>query len=383
MLDSLPRLLKLASTNKQTSRICNSAIYKHVFMLDLFLCFLTAFVLCYLTIPSIIQLARSKELFDIPDERSSHVEYTPSMGGIAIFASIIFAAFFWSTPDSMGQLQYFICALIILFLVGSKDDISPVSPKKKLIAQVMAAAILVLKADVRLSGLYGILGVHTEFPEGLTIFISILTILVITNSINLIDGINGLAGSIVALITSTFGAWFFVTGNITLALIAFSTTGAVLAFLRYNFTPAQLFMGDSGSLILGLITAILAVKFIDINYHLPIDNIYRMQGGPAVAIGIMIIPLYDTLRVFTTRIIRGKSPFQADHRHIHHLIIDGNKTHMEATAILAGLNMFYITLVFFCHSRINMDMLIIIELLVISIFTFYYHRKMMRTKHPN
>ncbi|MEL7220340.1 MAG: MraY family glycosyltransferase, partial [Bacteroidota bacterium] len=249
-------------------------------MLDLFLCFLTAFVVCYLTIPSMVQLAHAKQLFDIPDERSSHVNHTPSMGGVAIFASIIFSAFFWAPPNSMGKLQYFMCSLVILFLVGSKDDIIPVSPKKKLIAQIMAAAILVLKADVRLGGLYGILGVHTAFPEALTVFISILTILVITNSINLIDGINGLAGSVVALIVSTFGAWFFVTGNMTLAIIAFATVGAVLAFLRYNFTPAQLFMGDSGSLILGLITAVLAIEFIDINYHLPIDNIYRMQGGP-------------------------------------------------------------------------------------------------------
>jgi UDP-N-acetylmuramyl pentapeptide phosphotransferase/UDP-N-acetylglucosamine-1-phosphate transferase len=350
-------------------------------MLDLFLCFLTSFTLCYLAIPSIIHVARSRQLFDVPDERSSHVEHTPSMGGIAIFASIIFAVIFWTPPNSMGKLQYLLCALIILFLIGTKDDVSPVSPKKKLIGQIMAAAILVLKSDIRLGGLYGILGIHTAFPEVLTFFISILTILVITNAINLIDGINGLAGSVVTLVTATFGAWFFVTGNMTLAIIAFATAGAVLAFLKYNFTPAQIFMGDSGSLILGLITAVLAIAFIDANYHLPVDNIYRIQGGPAVAIGIMIIPLYDTLRVFITRIIRGKSPFQADHRHIHHLIIDSGKTHLEATAMLAGLNMFYIALVFLCHNRLNMDMLIIVELVIISVFTYYHYKKMLKVKH--
>ena len=344
------------------------------------LSFLTAFTLTYFAIPSIIQIARAKHLYDEPVERSSHEVRTPSLGGIGIFSGAIFSIVLWTPFEIFGNLQYILCAMLILFLIGAKDDISPVSPTKKLVGQFMAASILVFKSDIQLESLYGLLNFTGQLPSLLAISLSILTILVITNAFNLIDGINGLAGSIGALIAGTLGCWFFTTGNIEYATVAFATVGATLAFLKYNFTPAQLFMGDTGSLILGLVTAILVIKFIDLNDALELSNPYRFESAPAVAIGIMIIPLFDIVRVFVTRAMRGQSPFQADRRHIHHLLIDYGCSHMRATAILVGTNLTFICLVLALHDKINLHYLLLLELVLASTLTYYLHFQVNRIR---
>lgn len=343
-------------------------------MLVLFFSFLSAFTLTYFAIPSIIEIARNKHLYDEPGERSSHIVGTPSLGGIAIFAGAIFSIVFWTSFDQFGSLQYILCALLLLFLIGAKDDISPVSPTKKLIGQIMAASILVLKSDIRLESMYGLLGFHSTLPEIAIFFITVLTILVIINAINFIDGLDGLAGSLFTLIAVSFGSWFFVTDHIEFAIIAFATAASVLAFLKYNFSPAQIFMGDTGSLVLGLISATLAIKFIDINHNLLDGTPFKLQAGPAVAIGVLIIPLFDTIRVFTTRILRGQSPFQADRRHIHHLLIDYGYSHIKATTILVLVNMFFVTAVFSLHDKMNMHLLIALEVIIITAFSYFFHK---------
>jgi len=371
-----------------TLRVCvkfvsDLSAKKYSTMYILILSFLTAFALTYLAIPSIIKIARSKHLFDEPSERSSHTENTPSLGGIGIFAGAIFSIVLWTPFGDFSELQYILCAFIIIFLIGAKDDIDPMSPYKKLAAQLLAAFILVFKAEIAFSSLYGLAGFHEELPIWLSATFSSLTILLITNAFNLVDGINGLAGSIGTLIVTTLGLWFFMTGDIELAIVAFATAGAVIAFLRYNFTPAQIFMGDTGSLMIGLVCAILAIKFLEINHRLENASLYKFQAGPAVIVGIIILPLYDTLRVFFTRLLRGASPFRPDRRHIHHLLIDYGMSHMRATAVLTGANALFISFVFIMHTRIGMHTLLLILLTVASLLTYGLHRSVLRKKEPS
>ncbi len=313
-------------------------------MYDIVLSFLTAFMLTYFAIPSIINIAKQKNLYDEPGERRSHTQATPSLGGIAIFAGVIFSIILWTPFELFGDLQYILCSFIIIFLIGAKDDILPISPNKKLIGEVLAAAILVFKSNVKLTSFYGIFGIN-ELPEVVSIVISIFVIIVIINAFNLIDGINGLSGSIATLISVTLGVWFFLTDQIALALVAFSLAGAVVAFLKYNFTPAKIFMGDTGSLLIGLVCSILTIKFIESHNVLAVDHRWAFKAVPAVAIGIMILPLFDTLRVFLMRALRGKSPFSPDRTHIHHLLIDFGLSHMQATGVLVTVNIFFIILV--------------------------------------
>lgn len=327
-------------------------------MYDIILSFITAFGLTFFAIPPIIRVAMAKHLYDEPDERKSHSTNIPTLGGIGIFAGVIFSIILWTPFDVFGDLQYILCAFIILFLIGAKDDIDPVSPYKKLAGQLLASFILVFKANVKLTSLYGIFGVY-DIPAFPAIALSMFTILVIVNAFNLIDGINGLSGSIGALIALSLGTWFFLVDETALAIVAFALAGSVIAFLKYNVTPARIFMGDTGALIVGVICAILAIKFIEIHRELA-DSPYAFTSVPAVAIGFLVLPLFDTLRVFIVRVTRGKSPLHPDRSHIHHMLIDTGLSHMQATGLLVVVNLLFIGMAIRFQSIGTLNLLLLI-----------------------
>ncbi len=328
-------------------------------MYDIILSFITAFTLTYFAIPSIIRIARVKNLCDEPGERRSHTVSTPSLGGIGIFAGVIFSVVLWTPFNLFSDLQYILCSFIILFLVGAKDDILPLAPNKKLIGQILAASILVFKSNVQLTGLHGIFGIH-ELPWALSIVLSIFTILVIINAFNLIDGINGLSGSIGTLISLLIGTWFLLIDHVELAIIAFALAGALIAFLKYNFTPAKIFMGDTGAMLVGVICAILAIKFIELQPTSSRYAPYAFRAAPIAAIGILILPLFDTLRVFITRAMKGRSPFYPDRTHIHHLLIDFGFSHMQATGILVLVNIAFIIMTYSLDGIGSLNLLMVI-----------------------
>lgn len=332
-------------------------------MYDIILAMITSFALTFVAIPSIISVARKKKLFDEPDHRKSHTANTSSLGGIGIFAGTLFSIIMWTPFKYFGDLQYILCAFIIIFLIGAKDDIDPISPSKKLLGQLFAAAILVFKANIRLTSLYGIFGIGA-LPEYVSIVLSIFTIIVIINAFNLIDGINGLSGGLGLLISITMGTWFFLIDRVDIAIVAFSLAGSLIAFLKYNVTPAQIFMGDTGSLLLGLVCSILAILFIDLHKDLG-DNQYAFKSAPSLAIAVMILPLFDTLRVFIIRILNGKSPFYPDRSHIHHLMIDCGLSHMNATYILLVVNAIFIFIAVGLQSVGNLYLLLILIIIAV------------------
>ena len=338
--------------------------------------FITAFTLTYLIIPVIIRIAQERMLYDHPNERSAHQIPTPSLGGIGIFAGTICAVVLWTPIHSFGILQYILASFVLIFLIGVLDDLLPMSATKKFFGQVLVAIILAYKSDVRLTSLYGILGVD-ELPELTGFLISVVIIVGIINSFNLVDGINGLAGSVGLLACVTWGIWFAATGSIALSVVAFALAGAIVAFLKYNFTPARIFMGDTGSLLIGTVCAILAIKFVEMNRQGVVDPRFAFGAAPAIAIAVLIIPLFDTLRVFLMRVLRGKSPFSPDKNHIHHLLLQAGLNHMQATITLVVVNMLFILMAFSLHSLGSMLLLSIelgIALLLTEVLRYLVHR---------
>ena len=329
-------------------------------MFGLMLAFITAFVLTYLIIPIIIKVAKERRFFDEPNKRSSHVEPTPSLGGIGIFAGTICAIVLWTPLKEFGILQYILAAFILIFLLGVLDDLMPISPVKKFVGQLLVAVILTYKANTQISSFYGVFGIEALPP--LTSFaLSIVIIVGIINAFNLIDGINGLAGSIGLLTCTVLGLWFFAVDLVTFAVIAFSLAGAIVAFLKYNFSPARIFMGDTGSLLIGTICAILSINFIESNHKIPNDNPFVLGGAPAIAIAILILPIYDTLSSFIRRIAQGLSPFTPDNSHIHHQLLRLGLSHTQATILLIGINLIFILSVISLHT-LGTKVLLLIEL---------------------
>jgi UDP-GlcNAc:undecaprenyl-phosphate GlcNAc-1-phosphate transferase len=317
------------------------------------LSFFTSFFLSLFVIPVIIKVAKIKHLVDEPKEdRKVHIRSIPTVGGIGIFSSFLFALSFWGGYTESGYLevedyrfyQYFVASILLLFFVGLKDDIIGLSPLKKLIALLIVGIIMVFFAHMRIVGMEGLFGLH-DLPFLVSVGLSLFTYIVVVNSVNLIDGIDGLAGGIGLVCGLAFGIWFFLAGNLFFAVLGFSLAGALLGFLFFNFTPAKIFMGDGGSLVVGFIICVLAMKMI--NYEAPaLPESLRTISKPVLAMTILAYPLMDTFRVFLLRALKGKSPFSADKNHIHHRLIGKGYSHKKASAILYSFNVLLIGMVF-------------------------------------
>ncbi len=302
-----------------------------------------AFVITCAVIPSIVKISKLKGLCSIPNGRTSHNNVTPIFGGIAVFAGFIISTVLFAGTYFKFELQYIISGLFIVLFMGIKDDILIINPWKKLAGQIIAALIISVLADIRITHLFGLLGID-QLPYIVSILLTILVLLVIINGFNLIDGIDGLASGIGILTSSVFGIWFWMTGNIAYTILSFSFTGSLLAFFSFNVfsNKNKIFLGDTGSLVTGLVIGVLACSFLQLESTA--EGVADIQSSPAFAFGILIVPLFDTLRVFALRIIQGKSPFVADRQHIHHRLLQLGITHLQATLILVSVNMFFIAL---------------------------------------
>lgn len=311
-------------------------------MFDVFLSLAISFLITFVSIPVIITIAEEKKLFDIPDERKIHTKTIASLGGFGIFAGFVLSSLLAITFTNSVKAQYFMAAAFIIFLLGLKDDILIISPVKKFIGQIIATMIILLKGDVLLHNMNGFLGVY-ELSEILSWVFTFFTVIVIINSFNLIDGVDGLAASLGLMVSITFGLYFLKTSVLDHAILAFSLAGSLAAFLYFNFQPAKIFMGDTGSLTIGFICSILVIKFINIA---PGNTVFPVAAAPAVGFSILMIPLLDTLRVFSVRILRAKSPFSADQNHIHHKLLDIGFSHKKITSVLLIVNILIVALIF-------------------------------------
>jgi UDP-GlcNAc:undecaprenyl-phosphate/decaprenyl-phosphate GlcNAc-1-phosphate transferase len=331
-----------------------------------------AFLITFFAIPIIIQVAKDKKLFDEPDERKVHKAVIPTLGGIGIFAGFIIATLMGVPAGIASELQYFAAAATVIFFLGLKDDILILSASKKFIGQLIAAGIIIKFGGVQLHNMHGFLGIY-EIPHIASIVLTIFTIIVITNSFNLIDGVDGLAGSLGVLTTLVFGTYFFIAGQLAYAVMAFALAGSIIAFLIYNFSPAKIFMGDTGSLLLGLINSILVIKFINIAGN-PVAA-FGLEASPAIGFAILMIPLFDTLRVFALRILDRRSPFSPDRTHVHHFLLDLGLNHRMVTFTCVAANIVFIALAYFLR---HLGTTTLLGILLVSAFIFigviYYSR---------
>jgi UDP-GlcNAc:undecaprenyl-phosphate GlcNAc-1-phosphate transferase len=321
-----------------------------------------------LAIPSILHVARARHLYDdVGHFRKQHDHGIPRLGGVAIFISFIITTLLFSLIDKAMPLSYLLISCIILFTMGLKDDLSGVNSSTKFLIQFIVAAILVLLGDIRITSMYGIFNIF-NLPYMPSAALSILLIMLIVNSFNLIDGIDSLAAVTGIIVNGTFALLLMYIKQYELAAICFAITGATAGFLRYNITPAKIFMGDTGALLIGLISAVMAIKYIEVSKIANV-NIPHIYTAPALTVAILIGPVFDTLRVFTIRILKGKSPFDADRNHMHHRMLKLGLDHLQTALCLAALNLASIGMVLI-FSDISNSLLIPLVLLMPLIFNW-------------
>jgi UDP-GlcNAc:undecaprenyl-phosphate/decaprenyl-phosphate GlcNAc-1-phosphate transferase len=303
----------------------------------------TSFLISFAFLPFIITFSKKKNLVSVPGRRRIHKAITPSIGGAAIFSGFTLALTFWASHAHLDGILILLPILIIPFIVGLIDDLITLKPVAKLLAEAITASLIFFTLEIQLTSFYGLLG-DRLFPEPVSYIVTLITVIIITNSLNLIDGIDGLAGVLSFISILAFGTWFFLTGNYSYAMVCFAAAGGILAFLFQNWEPSKIFMGDTGSLVIGTLLSILTIKFINENLTIEKGNEFRFTSSVGAAIAIIIIPLIDTIRIIIIRIRKGLPLFTGDKRHIHHALVRLGLSHRQVVYILALAHISFIGL---------------------------------------
>ena len=299
-----------------------------------------AYLITFFLLPFIIRIAHTNKLFDKPDERKTHNYPISSLGGIAIFAGLMLSMLLVYDFKTFGaDFQFYLAALFIIFILGVIDDIFILKAWKKVLGQVATILLLIFKAHLLITNLQGFFGIY-QLTELQSVCFTFFSLMLLINAFNLVDGVDGLAASLGMVACVLFGLFFVLNGQIPYGILAFSICGSLLAFLIYNFPPAKIFMGDSGSTLVGLVTAVLAIRFVE---TAATEKIISVQCPPAVAFGILLLPLMDVLRVITLRLINRKSPFIPDRNHLHHLLQNKGFSHTGVTLSLLGVSVLFST----------------------------------------
>jgi UDP-N-acetylmuramyl pentapeptide phosphotransferase/UDP-N-acetylglucosamine-1-phosphate transferase len=336
--------------------------------------FIGAFLLTYLTIPKIIGVVEYKRLMDNPNQRSSHSTKTPTLGGIAFFYTLVFALFFIEDRANFNEAIYIIPALTVLFIIGIKDDLVVLSPGAKLISQLVAIAFILVNSSFTIYSLNGFLNIN-EIPYYLYLVIGGFMMLTIINSYNLIDGIDGLASIVGIVIMIIYTTIFYMTGEYFFALISITLNASLMAFFGFNISAdKKIFMGDTGSLIIGFVISFLTLKFLALKPASYAELPFLLENAPIIAISILIVPLFDTARVFAIRIANKSAPFSPDRNHTHHVLIEfWGLSHKQASFIIGCFNLIFVVLFIILGSTArNLGMVVtLVAVVVILAYIFF------------
>lgn len=340
---------------------------------EMIIVLMSSFLVSYMLYPKIISVVSFKKLMEKPNDRSSHSTATPSLGGIAFFIVLILSFYFLEPFDKYNTIPSLIPGLTILFIVGLKDDLVVISPVTKLGAEILAATFLVLHPSFEIENLHGFFGLY-EINKTVSVVLSVFIIVVIINAFNLIDGIDGLAATIGTVVFTSFGIIFYSVHLFLLCGICLIMIGALSAFLRFNISHSKkIFMGDTGSLIVGFIMGVLVLRFLALTDEKILMLPFKPDNYPYIVLSILIVPLFDTARVFTIRIMNKRGPFSPDRNHIHHLLIDFlHLSHIKASMFLGVFNLLFILLFFYLSIYFNQVVLFCSSLFAIILLVYFF-----------
>jgi UDP-GlcNAc:undecaprenyl-phosphate/decaprenyl-phosphate GlcNAc-1-phosphate transferase len=332
-------------------------------------------VISMYSVKKIIFIAQHRKIYDIPDDtRKIHGPGIPSLGGIGIFIGYItVAVLLW--PQAHIPLNFILPSSVVLVTTGIYDDMMNMRPLKKLLAQLLVSFTAVYFAHIRITSFYGIFGI-TDLPVLVSAVFTTVACTFFINVFNFVDGIDGLACVTAIFYALLLGTLFAVTGHDKMAWVAFSLAGAAAGLLYYNLAPARIYMGDTGSMLLGFTIFILSVAFIN-SYN---DNgvaagylIHRPQNTAVIIIAILFPPVYDAIRVFILRASRGVSPLRADRTHLHYYLLDAGCTHTRAVAVMLTINIVVVLLAFLLQDA-NPVWNILVMILVNSLALLIIYR---------
>lgn len=361
------------------------------------LSFFISAILAMLVIPRILVIAIKHSLYDIPDERKTHSGAIPRIGGVSFIPCILFAMLFvlglfgmfaeGSTEQgyfpNISEFSFFFCGLVLLYLGGVKDDLVGMRYRHKFTIQILSSLLIVF-SGLYINNFYGLFGIH-EISPWIGMPLTILVLVFVINAMNLIDGMDGLASGISIFALCVYGTLFFLHGLWFYAVLAFSTVGVLIPFFYYNVfgnvrNGRKLFMGDSGSLTLGLILGFLVIRYAHYNPGImqPLDNTL------VIAVSPLLVPMLDVMRVILVRARNRKHLFRADRSHIHHKLMDMGLGKSTALVVLLCISSGLCAINFILINYLNSLFIFLIDIVLWSSINMYFsyrvRKRMLRLK---
>lgn len=298
-------------------------------LMKLILFFIIPLVLTLVITPVIMSIANRFNCIDTPGKRRFHENPTPRWGGLAFFIGIL-PIFFFLDVDK--RIVSYITAAVVLIILGGMDDRKHLGWRIKFLGIIVATSIIIFGGKIAIDYI-GAFGSYGMVKLGvLSVPFTYVCVVGVTNAINLIDGLNGLACGISLIAFLFIGIAAYLSGDYVLCAISLAFVGALLGFLRYNFPKARIFMGDSGSLFLGFSLAVFSIVLTQ-------NERYRVE--PMFPVMLLLIPIFDALRVMTVRVFSLKNPFKADKTHLHHLMVRRNISSRNTVVFIWGLTIVF------------------------------------------
>ena len=293
--------------------------------------FMTALSTALIMVPFLRKWAISTGTVDVPDERKVHTTAVPRIGGIAIFMAFLFSLLVYA--DLQPAVRGILAGALVIFFTGFVDDLYGISPHRKFLGEIGGCLVTIVVGHLFLSDLGNLFGFGPiVFPLWLAIPFTVFAVVGVINAVNLIDGLDGLAGGVSVIALGAFFVLAWKSGNVQAMLLCAALLGALLGFLKYNYFPARIFMGDTGSLVVGFLLGFLAVLLT------------QGHGGtvsPVLPVLILGMPIVDTLWVMTRRLLNGHSPFAPDKTHVHHKFLDLGLEHRFTVIFIYGISLFW------------------------------------------
>ena len=325
--------------------------------------------------PKVLKIAIMKNLVDNPDARKLQRNPVPVMGGIAVFFGIIIGLCCSQTIFVRSDVFLLISAMLIMLYVGTIDDILNLSPYTRFFIEILIVLWLMYVNEASINSLWGLWGVNALLPSWLAWPLTVFAAVGIINAINLIDGVNGLSSGFCFMASVLFAIIFYKTGNVTMTILAVSAAGAIVPFFLHNVfgNSTRMFIGDGGTLVIGTMMSIFVINILHSGSSCaPIVS--KGLGLVPMTLSILAIPVFDTLRVMSMRILRGVSPFHPDRTHLHHIFLELGFSHVGATVSILSLNTLVIASWYLSYkfgASVDTQLYIVLALSIAVTFVFY------------
>ena len=345
-----------------------------VLLVGILIAFAVALAVTALMHPRVAKFAQKRNVVDNPNARKLQRNPVPVMGGVAVFFGLVSGLCVSGIFVNVNELLPVIVAMSVMLCVGVIDDVSELSPWLRFVIEIAVVLMLIFTTHISLDSLQGLWGFY-DLPLWLSVPLTVFAVVGMINAINLIDGVDGLSSGFCMMASIAFGALFIMTGNYDMAVLAAITLGSLMPFFFHNVfgDKSKMFIGDGGSLMMGVAMSAYVVAVISVRDE-AFDAMPDGMGLVAFTMAVMAVPVFDTLRVMTMRILRRTSPFRPDKTHLHHLFIDLGFSHIGTTLSVLSLNLLVVLawlIAYLAGASIDVQFYVVIVSSVVVTAIFY------------